>query len=209
MDLLRIDANGHKLVHHDQRGLRLCEVCNLVMSEGYSDDAGDGYACSDACLIKGEWSISSPIEVDVDGYGKNLIVTPDVLATWDETMLDDEGNVCELIIYWTNWEGDGRPMPEEVGDRLLLEPYNLTTDDLHELGAHEDDADLSCEACSRLHRYEITVPTSIDRKYRVTAESEDQALEMYHTGADGVVFEEDDSSNSEEIIGLATAEEIG
>ena len=175
MAKLRTDANGHQLVHHDQRGLRLCEVCNLVMSEGYMVDGGDGYACSDACLVKAEWVIEQQ----------------------------------DCPVFWTDWEGDGSPMPEEVADRLMLAPYNLTAEDIHKLGAHEDDADLSCKACSRLHRYEITVPTSIDRKYRVTAESVDQALEMYHTDADGVVFEEDDSSNSEEIIGLATAEEIG
>ena len=56
--------------------------------------------------------------------------------------------------------------------------------------------------------YQISVPTVIDRIYRVEASSPEEALEMYHTGAEGVTFEEDDSSNSEETIGLATVEEI-
>ena len=97
------DANGHELVHHDQRGLRLCEVCNLVMSEGYMVDGGDGYACSDACLVKAEWGIEQQ----------------------------------DCPVFWTDWEGDGSPMPEEVADRLMLEPYNLTTDDIHKLGAND------------------------------------------------------------------------
>ena len=203
---LRIDANGHQLVHHDKRGLRLCEVCNLVMSEGWLAEDGDAYACSDKCFYQEPWLVGHPIT------GEDLLLTREVIATWDATMVDAEGKVYpfdDLYIYFTDWEGDGRPMPEEVAARLLLAPYNLTADDIHKLGAHEDDADLSCKACSRLHRYEIPVPTSIDRKYRVTAESEDQALEMYHTGADGVVFEEDDSSNAHEIEDEATVEEIG
>ena len=48
--------------------------------------------------------------------------------------------------------------------------------------------------------FKIEVPTVITHVYTVTADSEDQALEMYHAGADGVTFEEDDS---EETIGFA------
>ena len=51
--------------------------------------------------------------------------------------------------------------------------------------------------------FKIEVPTVITHVYTVTADSEEQALEMYHAGADGVTFEEDDSSNSEETIGFA------
>ena len=56
--------------------------------------------------------------------------------------------------------------------------------------------------------YQISVPTVIDRIYRVEASSPEEALEMYHTGAEGVTFEEDDSSDAHEASSLATAEEI-
>ena len=50
MEQLRTDANGHQLVHHDKRGLRLCEVCTLVMSEGWLAEDTSSYACSDECF---------------------------------------------------------------------------------------------------------------------------------------------------------------
>jgi len=66
--------------------------------------------------------------------------------------------------------------------------------------------------------YQITVPTVIDRKYRVEASSPEEALEMYHTGGRpdplggnillDLWFEEDDSSNAHEIEDEATVEEI-
>ena len=65
--------------------------------------------------------------------------------------------------------------------------------------------------------YRIAVPTVIDRIYRVEASSPEEALDLYHNGAgvhialenEGVVFEEDDSSDAHEIADEATVEEIG
>ena len=67
--------------------------------------------------------------------------------------------------------------------------------------------------------YQISVPTVIDRIYRVEAESEEQALDLYRNGGRpdplggnillDLWFEEDDSSNAHEIEDEATVEEIG
>jgi len=107
------------------------------MSEGYMLDDGGGYACSDACLIKAEWVIENP-----ETMGE-ITATPAVLATWARDVSpyedpdDDEIEESpECPVFWTNWEGD-EPMPEEVADRLLLEPYNLTDEDIHALGAND------------------------------------------------------------------------
>jgi len=140
MAKLRTDANGHELVHHDRWGLRLCEVCNLVMSEGYVVEDGVGYACSDACLIKAEWVIEHP------ETGALITVTLAVLATWSTDVSifedpDDDDNPPSCPVFWTDWgldgEGGDYPMPEEVADRLLLEPYNLAVEDIHKLGAND------------------------------------------------------------------------
>jgi len=107
------DANGHELVHHDRWGLRLCEVCNLVMSEGYVVEDGVGYACSDACLIKAGWVIEHPEN------GALIIVTLAVLATWSTDVSifenpDDDDNPPSCPVFWTDWEGDGNPMDYTV-----------------------------------------------------------------------------------------------
>jgi|TARA_R110000824_G_scaffold63495_6_gene166876 hypothetical protein len=61
--------------------------------------------------------------------------------------------------------------------------------------------------------YQISVPTVIDRIYRVEASSPEEALDLYLNGIifenEGVVFEEDDSSDAHEASSLATVEEIG
>ena len=66
--------------------------------------------------------------------------------------------------------------------------------------------------------YQITVPTVIDRIYRVEAESAIQALDLYRNGGrpdplggnilPNLVFEEDDSSNAYEVQENATVMEI-
>jgi len=63
--------------------------------------------------------------------------------------------------------------------------------------------------------WEITVPTVIDRKYRVTAESAEQALELYRRFSfeplrsdSDIEHYEDDSSNAQE-LGEYITPEIG
>ena len=66
--------------------------------------------------------------------------------------------------------------------------------------------------------FKIEVPTVITRIYTVTADSEEQALDLYLNGDNrdpqsgnilvNLTFEEDDSSDAHEIADEAMAEEI-
>ncbi len=60
--------------------------------------------------------------------------------------------------------------------------------------------------------FKIEVPTVITRIYTVTADSEEQALDLYHNGdyrvTPDLTFDEDDSSNAYEMEYEAKVEEI-
>lgn len=94
---LRIDANGYAIDMH-KRGLRLCMHCNRVMSEGFSTDGGDVYACDEICLTSLGWEQNTQDEIDDD----------------------DDGSAC----YWTDWEGD--ESHDNALERLVSAPYNYS-----------------------------------------------------------------------------------
>jgi hypothetical protein len=91
----KFDANGYE-IDMAYRGLRLCQSCNLVMSEGFSTDNGDVYACDEQCLrILGvEQSTQREIE-------------------------NDDGSA----VYWTDWDGDDSS--GDAINRLKFAPYFL------------------------------------------------------------------------------------
>lgn len=96
MTIITTDANGYE-IDLRTRGLRVCEQCGLVMSEGFSTDNGDVYACSVACL--------SALGVEQ--------------STEDEIEHDDGS-----AVYWTDWEGD--ESPDDAIERLKLAPYYMS-----------------------------------------------------------------------------------
>jgi hypothetical protein len=82
-------------------GLRICEHCNLVMSEGFSTDNGDVYACSEEHLKA--LGVEQSSEYDIE---------------------HDDGS----SVYYTDWEGCH--VSEEAADRLYQEPYNWTFEEV-------------------------------------------------------------------------------
>jgi hypothetical protein len=97
LDTITTDVNGYE-IDLRKRGLRVCEQCGLVMSEGFSTDNGDVYACGTRCL-------------ELLGVEQ---------STKDEIEHDDGS-----AVYWTDWEGD--ESPDDAIDRLKLAPYHMDT----------------------------------------------------------------------------------
>jgi hypothetical protein len=114
------DANGYE-IDLRERGLRLCEHCKLVMSEGFSTDNGDVYACSVACL--------SALGVEQ--------------STEDEIENDDGS-----AVYWTDWESD--ESPDDAIERLMRAPYGYDHEDLHQIGWHDERSEMECNYCKQL-----------------------------------------------------------
>lgn len=107
--MLLLDANGREMDH--EWGLRVCQHCGLVMSEGYLINGWATY-CSDDCLIKGDNWVKS-IEQFYEAYSD-----------------EDDDN------YFTDWEGCDVPI--EVCNRLVTEPYNWTISMINSLNLEED-----------------------------------------------------------------------
>ena len=125
MSNLTTDANGDEIA--PLRGLRLCEVCGLVMSEGYVVEEDGSTVCEDECLARSEWQW--PVHDGESGDYLGLApITPELI--W---MLfgDEEDGEGTAQVYWTDWEGDEHS--EEALKRLLTAPYNWTPDEIKSL----------------------------------------------------------------------------
>jgi len=120
MEALRTDANGYE-IDLRTRGLRLCMHCKLVMSEGFSTDNGDVYACDEACLSALGVEQSSEYEIE-----------------------HDDGSA----VYWTDWEGD--ESHEDAVERLMSAPYGYDHEDLHQIGWHDEQSEMECNYCHQL-----------------------------------------------------------
>ena len=124
MSTLTTDANGHEIA--PLRGLRLCEGCGLVMSEGFTSEGDGDNACSEECMEYAEWQL----EVDDQKTGKTetVPITNALIAMLFE---DDPTEGDNVMVYWTDWVGDGHS--EDALERLLKEPYNWTPNEIKPL----------------------------------------------------------------------------
>ena len=104
------DANGYE-IDLRVRGLRLCQTCGLVYSEGYMVEGGDGYACSDECLVAGKWTeepdehskaLGLPVLTNEAGW-EYVHITPALIGRWLEAEENHTGPRCDY--YCTDWEG--------------------------------------------------------------------------------------------------------
>jgi hypothetical protein len=130
MSSLTTDAGGHEI--GKLRGLRVCEVCGLVIGQGYTNSDGGGL-CSDECLAKAQWS-----HLYLDGGGSNADALEVIVDRSDIVglllALEQAGGEkvgYECFIYWTDWEGYEHS--EGALERLLKEPYNWTPDEIKSL----------------------------------------------------------------------------
>ena len=140
-DAVTTDANGQD-IDLRVRGLRVCDRCGLVMSEGYMESSGGGYACSQECLAADPGWVTEPDEhtkalglpVLVNDKGwEHVHITDDLIGRWIDAEMEDGGPEC--LVFWTDWEGD--ETGDEPIDRLITAPYLFSPEQLHEAGAHE------------------------------------------------------------------------
>ena len=140
MDAVRTDANGYELDLRE-RGLRLCTNCKLVMSEGWY---GDGeYACSDRCLNAQRWQVT-----DDSIGGRDGVLT--ILTSFNTGLLAklENEDLHMDAVYWTDWEGD--ESDDDALERLFSAPYNMSLEDLHQVGAHDEESEVECNYCRQL-----------------------------------------------------------
>lgn len=147
------DANGYE-IDLRERGLRVCDWCGLVMSEGYMESSGGGYACSQECLAADPAWITEPDEfteqlklpVMTDDLGNQTVhITNDLIGRWIDAEMND-GPECH--IFWTDWEGD--ESSEDAVERLMREPYGYDHEDLHQIGWHDERSEMECNYCHQL-----------------------------------------------------------
>jgi hypothetical protein len=155
------DANGYE-IDLRERGLRVCDWCKLVMSEGYMEFSGGGYACSQTCLAADPGWVTDPDEhttalglpVLVNDKGwEHVHITNDLIGRWIDAEMND-GPECH--IFWTDWEGD--ESSEDAVERLIQAPYSFTVGDLHAQGAHDDEhfgPDPACNQCPQLDQWAV------------------------------------------------------
>jgi hypothetical protein len=145
------DANGYE-IDLRTRGLRLCEQCGLVMSEGFTIELEGGYLCSEKCLAaspnwtaepdKHSTALGLPVMESESGW-KYVQITNDLIGRWLYDP-EDRGN----RVMFTDWEGD--TSSEEAVERLMLAPYDLTHEGVHEVGGHDEDSEVECNYCRQL-----------------------------------------------------------
>jgi hypothetical protein len=133
------DANGYE-IDLRERGLRLCEHCNLVMSEGWYGEPD--YACSDHCMEAQRWVV---FDLSIGHDGVATYLTRFNLGLLG---LPENEDLALDAVYWTDWHGTD--VHDDAAERLMSAPYGYDHEAMHLIGGHDEQSEAECNHCRQL-----------------------------------------------------------